>query len=55
MGDAKTSEVDCEVVDTEVEVVSTITALLDVVGTPGVGTVDRTTGVIGLNAAGEAT
>lgn len=55
VGDAKTSEVDCEVVDTEVEVVSTITALLDVVGTTGVGTVDRTTGVIGLNAAGEAT
>lgn len=57
---AKTSEGACEVVDIEVEVVSTITALLDVAGA-GAGTgaapgaVDRTTWGVGLGATGEAT
>ena len=43
---AKTSEGGCEVVDIEVEVVSTMTALLDVAGAgtgAAPGAVDRTT------------
>lgn len=42
VGDATTSEADSDVVDTEVAVVSTTTALLEVVGTATPSEVDRT-------------
>lgn len=50
-----TSEGACEVVDIEVEVVSTITALLGPVGTgTAPGAVDRTAGEVEMNIIGEA-
>ena len=55
---AKTTEGACEDVDIEVEVVSTITALLDVAGAgtcAAPGAVDRTTWGVGLGTTGEAT
>ena len=55
VGDAMTSEGACEVVDIEVEVVSTITALLGPVGTgTAPGAVDRTAGEVEMNIIGEA-
>ena len=56
VGAATTSEGVCDVIDVEVAVVSTMTALLEAagVGTAAAG-VDRTTGRIGLDITGEAT
>ena len=53
-GDATTFEGACDVVDIEVEVVSTMTALLEVVGTAP-GAVGRTTGEVEMNAIGVLT
>ena len=56
VGEATTSEGACDVVDIEVEVVSTITAPLEAAGVgTAPGAVDRATGEMGLSAAGEAT
>ena len=55
--DATTSDGACEVVDIEVEVVSTTTALLLLVvtGAGTTGDVDSTTGVIEVSTAGDMT
>ena len=56
--DATTTEGASEVVDIEVEVVSTTIALLDVAGAgagDGFGVVDRTTRGVELDATGAAT
>lgn len=56
LGDATTSEEDCDVVDVEVPVVSTMTALVEVAGIgAAAGAVDKTTGVLGLTITGEGT
>lgn len=54
VGDTTTSEGGCDVVDIDVEVVSTITALLEGVGTAP-GAVGRTTREVELNTTGAAT
>ena len=56
VGAATTSEGVCDVVDVEVAVVSTMTALLEVAGIGNAPAgVDRTTGKVGLDITGEGT
>lgn len=52
---ATTSEADCEVVDVDVEVVSTMTALLEVVGPCTIGTVGAAGKDGELDTTGEGT